>query len=375
MPKITLSMIVKNEEKYLPDCLQSIKNVVDEIILIDTGSSDNTINIAEEFGALIFNYNWVNDFSAARNYALSKSTGDWILYLDADERLSPKSFYQLRNVIASNDLLGCRCIVNNIDEINGKPKFMRYTRLFHNSSNIKFTGKIHEQIDNSLIENGYKILDTDIEIIHTGYNVSTDELKKKANRNLEILKVEYERNKSSYNTYQLANTYSILENYEKANQYYKLSLDRSELNNEHKAFVYLNLSDYEYRKHNLNKAVEFLGTGLNNDPSNSLLNLLASEIFFRKNKISDSLEFCKKALRENKKVLTAKSKSTLTVGIKNEKIISKGIYYSILSSNEIEIEYFLEELQKENSRLWQIVKNLIENEIILELESIITNNF
>ena len=198
MPKITLSMIVKNEEKYLPDCLQSIKNVVDEIILIDTGSSDNTINIAEEFGALIFNYNWVNDFSVPRNYALSKSTGHWILYLDADERLSPKSFYQLRNVIASNDLLGCRCIVNNIDEINGKPKFMRYTRLFHNSSNIKFTGKIHEQIDNSLIENGYKILDTDIEIIHTGYNVSTDELKKKANRNLEILKVEYERNKSSY---------------------------------------------------------------------------------------------------------------------------------------------------------------------------------
>ena len=377
MLKITLSMIVKNEEKYLRECLQSVKDVVDEIILIDTGSSDNTINIAKEFGALIFNYNWINDFSAARNYALSKSTGDWILYLDADERLSSKSLNEFKNVTAKNDLLGYRCKVINIDEINGKPKFMRYTRLFHNSPKIKFSGKIHEQIDYSLIGNGYKIFDTDIEIIHTGYNISKDELKKKASRNLQILKDEFENNKSSYNAYQLANTYSILEEHEKAYQYYhiaihsnKFSVEKNDLNNEHKALSYLNLSSYEYKNHNLTEAIEFLNKGLKNDQTSPLLNLLASEIYFRINKVDDSIKYCRKALYENKKILAGKNKSALTVGIKNELILSKGIYYSVLSSNKIELGYFLDELQKEDINFSMIVRKLIENKKFVESEAI-----
>jgi len=87
MPRLTLSMIVKNEEANLRDCLESVKDVVDEIVLVDTGSTDKTIRIAEEFGAKIYRFNWINDFSAARNFALKQSTGDWILYLDADEGL------------------------------------------------------------------------------------------------------------------------------------------------------------------------------------------------------------------------------------------------------------------------------------------------
>ena len=76
---ISLSMIVKNEEKYLRDCLESVKGVVDEIILVDTGSTDSTVRIAQEYGAKIFNFEWINDFSAARNYSLDQCSGDWIL--------------------------------------------------------------------------------------------------------------------------------------------------------------------------------------------------------------------------------------------------------------------------------------------------------
>ncbi len=88
---LTLSMIVKNEEKYLEDCLKSVRGVADEIVIVDTGSTDHTIEIAQEYNAKLFHYTWINDFSAARNYALEKSTGDWVLYLDADERLSKSS--------------------------------------------------------------------------------------------------------------------------------------------------------------------------------------------------------------------------------------------------------------------------------------------
>ncbi|MEJ2615730.1 MAG: glycosyltransferase family 2 protein, partial [Ignavibacteriaceae bacterium] len=301
MPKLTLSMIVKNEEKYLHDCLKSVNDIVDEIVLVDTGSSDKTINIAKEFKASVYSYTWIDDFSAARNFALSKSTGDWILYLDADERLSGKSKNELKKIIGNNYLSGYRCIVKSVDEVNGKPNSMRYTRLFHNNPGIKFNGKIHEQIDDSLIENGYKISDADIEIIHIGYNVADNELKDKAIRNLKILQDEFKENESSYNAYQLANTYATLEDYDEAYRYYKLSVSNNNLNKEYKAFAYLNLSGYEYRRNNLDGAIEYLDKGLKNDLSNPLLNLLASEIFFRINKIDESFKFCKMALNENKK--------------------------------------------------------------------------
>lgn len=379
LSKLTLSMIVKNEEKYLRECLESVKGIVDEIVLVDTGSTDNTIKIAEEFNAEVFHYEWKNDFSDARNYALSKSNGTWILYMDADERLTGKSVNELKNITERNDLAGYRCTINSIDENNGKPNFMRYTRLFHNNPRIKFIGRIHEQIDNSLLENGYKILDSDIEIIHIGYNVENEELKNKAGRNLKILINEYKKNKSSYNAYQLANTYTTLEDYDEANKYYKLSVNENNLNREYTALSYLNLSGYEYKRNNLNRAEEYLDMGLKNDSSNPLLNLLASEIFFRKNMVEESLKYCKAALQENKKILTGINKSALAIGLKNETIISKGIYYSILSSNSIDLNYFLDLLGKENKRLSEIVRKIIVNRIISEPErnlipELISNN-
>ncbi|MGA9293864.1 MAG: glycosyltransferase [Ignavibacteriaceae bacterium] len=368
MPKLTLSMIVKNEEKYLYDCLKSVNDFADEIVLVDTGSSDNTINIAKEFNVKVYNYSWIDDFSAARNFALGKSTGQWILYLDADERLSRKSINELKNIIKGNDLTGYRCTVKSVDEVNGNPNFMKYTRLFHNNPNIKFTGKIHEQIDDSLIENGYQISDTTVEIIHIGYNVADKDLKNKAVRNLKILKDEFEKNKSSYYAYQLANTYTTLENYDEANKYYKLSVNGNNLNKEYKAFAYLNLSGYEFRKNNLDNAIEYLDKGLKNDLSNPLLNLLASEIFFRINKIDESFKFCRIALNENNRILSGLAKSVLSIGLKNESIISKGIYYSLSSSNETEMKNFLSLLKNENNKLFEMVLKFVNNQKINETD-------
>ena len=361
-------MIVKNEEKYLYDCLKSVNDIVDEIVLVDTGSSDNTINIAKEFNARVFNFSWCDDFSAARNFALSKSNGEWILYLDADERLSAKSIHELKHIIKGSDLSGYRCIVNSIDEVNGKPNLMRYTRLFHNSPGIKFNGKIHEQIDDSLIETGYKILNTNVEIIHIGYNVTANQLKNKAVRNLKILKDEFKKNRSAYNAYQLANTYTTLEDYDEANKYYKLSVKENDLNKEYNAFAYLNLSGYEYRKNNLDKAIEYLDKGLKNDLSNPLLNLLASEIFFRIKRIDESFKFCRIALQENKKILSGLSKSALSIGLNNESIISKGIYYSLLSSNQTELSNFLTLLKNENKKLFEMVVKLVSSQKISEID-------
>ena len=251
-PKITLSMIVRNEERYLRECLESVKDVVDRIVIVDTGSTDKTVSIAEEFGSIVFNFEWENNFSSARNYALSKSTGDWILYLDADERLSKDSVDEIKNITIQNDLIGYRCRVLSLDDFNGKPNYMRYTRLFKNYPGIRFTGSIHEQIDKSLLANNYKIIDTSIELIHVGYNIPYEEIKKKVQRNLTLLNKEYENDRSSYNAFQLANTYTVLKDYSAAESYYLIAVEETNLNREYKAHAYMNLAGYELNKHNLN---------------------------------------------------------------------------------------------------------------------------
>ena len=96
---LSLCMIVKDEGKFLEGCLESVKNFVDEIVIVDTGSTDNTIQIAEKFGAKVVKHNWDNSFSEARNVSLKHATKDWILVLDADERISEKDLAKIKELI------------------------------------------------------------------------------------------------------------------------------------------------------------------------------------------------------------------------------------------------------------------------------------
>ena len=291
MSKLTLSMIVKNEAANLRECLESVNGVVDEIVIVDTGSTDNTLKIAEEFGASIYHFEWINDFSAARNFALSKSTGDWILYLDADERLDSRSKQELSHLLSNQNLVGVNCLINNVDEVTGTPKFMKYIRLFRNSENIRFSGKAHEQIEGSLLESGYSIVNSKIEITHLGYNVEKQELKKKAERNLSPLLEEYQENNSSYYAFQLANTYKVLGDKENEMKYHQIAISDPKLKSEYKAVGYLTLADYSLRENNVNLALEYVNCGLKLSNSHSLLNLVASQVYNSMKENSKAIEF------------------------------------------------------------------------------------
>lgn len=92
-------MIVKNEEKYLDDCLKSVKGAVQQIVIIDTGSTDGTVEIAKKYKADVHHFKWIDDFSAARNESIKYASGDWILWMDADERLKPDSVSRLKKLL------------------------------------------------------------------------------------------------------------------------------------------------------------------------------------------------------------------------------------------------------------------------------------
>src|SRR3989338_2128361 len=161
MPTISLCMITKNEEKYLEQCLNSVKDLVDEIIIVDTGSTDKTKEIAKDFckkfavEGKFFDFKWIDDFSAARNESLKHAAKDWILVLDADEVIEKSDSEKIKNIVNENDFAGFkleqRSYINNYFEgaLENKPDFgliKQYpfyisnslVRLFKNNSGIKF---------------------------------------------------------------------------------------------------------------------------------------------------------------------------------------------------------------------------------------------
>ncbi|AQS60611.1 TPR domain-containing glycosyltransferase [Desulforamulus ferrireducens] len=192
---ISLCMIVKNEEKNLGRCLKSVKDVVDEIIIVDTGSSDNTVALAKEYGAKVYHYQWNDNFSEARNYSLEQAKADWILFLDADEELTSDSREHLTRYIREEQVEGYFIkIVNFI----GKEGWVETCpdlvfRLFRNKPEYRFHGAIHEQIVDVILEKNsnaaYRIAEG-VVINHYGYLEQQIEDKNKKIRNLRIIEKE-----------------------------------------------------------------------------------------------------------------------------------------------------------------------------------------
>ena len=170
---LSVCMIVKNEEQRLSQCLDSVRSLADEIIIVDTGSSDRTISIAKKYQSRIFHFVWCDDFALARNYAIAQAKGKWILVIDADEVLEQKAIAALREVMQRDN-----CVAANLlrAEIGAKQApYSLVLRLFRNDPAIAFTGLYHESIDGSVttlrsIEPHWQVVNVEIPTLrHYGY--------------------------------------------------------------------------------------------------------------------------------------------------------------------------------------------------------------
>ncbi len=184
--KLSLCTIVKDEAEALPACLDSVQDVVDEMIVLDTGSTDNTIEVAKERGATVHTYPWANDFAAARNEALKYVTGDWVLVLDADERLSPAIATQLRLALLNDNVL----VVNLLRQEVGATQtpYSLVSRLFRRHPGLQFSRPYHALIDdaaNEILrqEPDWQIMAlSNVAIIHFGYEPGAIAAKSKTER-------------------------------------------------------------------------------------------------------------------------------------------------------------------------------------------------
>lgn len=183
-------MIVKDEEELLPHCLASVQGAVDEIIVVDTGSSDRSAEIAQQYGAVVVGFEWCEDFAAARNAGLERASGDWILFLDADEALDRASREQIRSWTSVS---GCDGLFLNIHNYTGTGQqgvtVNPVLRLFRNAPEHRFEGRIHEQIAAAICranpEAAFHV--TEMVIHHYGYQTAIVERKDKVNRNVRLL--------------------------------------------------------------------------------------------------------------------------------------------------------------------------------------------
>ncbi len=186
---ISLCMIVRNEERSIRKSINSCKDFVNEIIVVDTGSSDKTIEYAKELDARVYEHEWVDDFSVARNFSISYAKYSWILILDADEILDKKSAIELLSIVQTkrNTCAFELRVVSDLGSINYNEA--RVIRFFKNDRKLYFENRIHEQITGSLNKIKAKVLRSNVKIIHDGYNEKNVDQKAKQSRNIKLLKL------------------------------------------------------------------------------------------------------------------------------------------------------------------------------------------
>jgi len=267
---VSLCMIVKNEESNLARCLNSVKDIVSEIVIVDTGSTDNTIKIAEDYNAKIIFHKWDNDFSSARNKSIENATCDYILFLDADEYLdkdSLKFFKSLKKPSYPHSyFVKIINFTNNELERNYSVEHY-FTRIWTNNPNYRFTGKIHENLiflDEKIKPVSYF---ADVTVYHSGYLQSEIDRKGKLNRNLNLLlRAVDEDPNNSFNYYNLGIQYKNMGLFEKAVENFLLLQEKQNNKNNYDPFyifglaalssTYIQLGNYNEAILAANKALE-----------------------------------------------------------------------------------------------------------------------
>ncbi len=300
---LSQAMIVKNEEKNIEKALSWGKGIVSEQIVVDTGSTDRTVEIAEKMGAKVYHFQWIDDFSAAKNHAMDKCSGDWIAFLDADEYFMDDA-KKIPDVIRKAEEDGAAVIATQLLDLNDAGKIigsMTQARLFKNHFGIRYKGRIHENLAS---DHPVKIYDAtkELSIFHTGYSESSQKEKNKTDTYKKMLEKEIEERPDNADTYgHLGDIYAGEQNYKKAEELYfhameLMSDDVSEVS-ERRGTTLRNLlvilGGYNYRTEELLKVYE---VAIRIIPHDADFSCMVGDHFYRYQDFPEAAKYYSKAL-------------------------------------------------------------------------------
>lgn len=230
---VSVCIIAKNEEKHIEACLEHLKPYHMEIVVVDTGSTDRTKEIALKYTDKVFDFVWIDDFSAARNFCAQKATNDWILAIDCDEYIEKIDMDLLKAFMEKDHKNAGKIRRRNIARRhNGEITYVdeEITRFYHRDF-YQFAYPIHENVvPLRKTERRLASVSVPIEAIHYGYNIDEEAMKAKQERNLKLLyrALENETTRDAYTYFQIGQSEQVLGNFDKAIEYYHKCLDQDE---------------------------------------------------------------------------------------------------------------------------------------------------
>ena len=303
--KISACVIVKNEEKNLPQWFRCVKELADEYIVVDTGSNDNTKQIAKQNGAKIYDFAWCNDFAAAKNYAIDRANGEWIIFLDADEYFLSNDCVKVKEYIYKYhnsedvDLLICRLDNIDVDNHNRYLVSTYQTRIFRNRPYIRYKGAVHEALFNSSKQNKVIQYINDVVIYHTGYSSSV--MREKNSRNIKLMEEKIEKNGIKPNDYlYLADSYWGIGDYEKTIYYSRLHNKSKAIGYgiDGKSYYYIILSMQEMGA-NINDIKKIIAEAKKRYPRLNWINMLEGIILYKHKEYIDAERILEYALSKH----------------------------------------------------------------------------
>ncbi|MFA6412080.1 MAG: glycosyltransferase [Syntrophales bacterium] len=336
VPTISLCMIVKNEEACLGRCLKSVSKYVDEIIIVDTGSTDGTISIAESYGARIYHHPWENDFSRHRNQSISYATGDWIFQLDADEELFPEDGSVMLDIVrkVKADYFHCRFYdMKKDDSVHG---VFYLIRLFRNRMGMSYVRKVHNQLQARGVE-AY----SGIRIRHYGYDLSAEQMEAKHVRTTTLLQETLACDPEDvYSIYQLSASYSMHREFDKAIEYGEMALEimrRKELKHGIFSTVFYSVAQGYQSLGRMDDAERICLEALDLFPMHMDMCHLLASIYFRK----QAMDLCKAMSERYLHIYDAYEKNPLVFGGSYCHSFAKRneIYFGLALINFLENEF------------------------------------
>jgi glycosyltransferase involved in cell wall biosynthesis len=276
-------MIVRNEEGQLADCLEPVADLFDEIVIVDTGSHDNTRQVAARFTPHVLEFAWSDDFAAARNESLRQATSEWIFWLDADDRLTPENIDRLKALLATLDHKPRAWLMNTVCPAKFAcegANLITHPRLFRRHPDVRWHGRVHEQLRPQPNELGYELAWSDVQILHLGYQEGAA-YQRKLQRNVRLLRMDYAVDPDDVSTLiHLGLSYYHLGRFELARPHLERVINSAAAHGDHLRQVFGSLASMALAEGKADEALEWIDQALVHFPGGQYLLLLRSEALY-----------------------------------------------------------------------------------------------